>query len=68
MDIIVTIVFVAISVISIIQGGGMETMWMMINALQIVHFIPMMTLFFPTHARVVFGYVAIANLDNYFLA
>lgn len=28
----------------------------------------MMSLFFPAHARVAFGYVAVANMDNVFLA
>ena len=39
----------------------------MVNTLQIIHFLPMMSLFFPVHARVMYSFVAIANMDNYFL-
>ena len=42
----------------------MEMLWCFINALQLIHFIPMMKLYFPSHARVVFSYISIVNMDN----
>ena len=53
---------------SIVAGGSMEMMWTFINAMQLIHFIPMMKLFFPSHARVMFSFVSIANMDNVVMA
>ena len=46
----------------------MDQLWGLVNSLQIIHFIPMMSLFFPAHARVMFDYISIANADNVPLA
>ena len=46
----------------------MEFLWAFLNTLQLIHYIPMMNLHFPAHARIMFGYVGIANADNPVLA
>ena len=59
--------FSAVTAVSVIAGGSMEMMWSFINALQLVHFIPMMTLTFPPNGRLMFSYVSLANMDNVFM-
>ena len=60
--------FTVSAAVSMAAGSSMEILFALINALQIIHFIPMMTLFFPPHARVMFSFVSVANMDNAMMA
>ena len=55
---------VAINVILVaVLGGSLETMWSLLNCLQIVSFFPLMTSYFPAHVQVMFNMLSFANME-----
>ena len=55
-------------VAAIVTGGSMELMWSMVNTLQIIYYIGLMSLLYPAHVNVFFGYLALANANNVLLS
>jgi hypothetical protein len=49
---------------AILSEGSMELMWSMVNTLQIIFYIGLMSLYYPAHVNVFFGYLALANASN----
>lgn len=52
----------------ILTGGSLELMWCMINTLQIIYYIGLMSLLYPPHVNVFFGFLALANANNALLS
>ena len=55
-------------VAAIVTGGSMELMWSMVNTLQIIYYIGLMSLLYPAHVNVFFDYLAIAVGNNAILS
>lgn len=55
-------------VLSIVLGQSLSSMWSIVNWLQILHYLAMMTLFFPKIIMLAFGFLSIANMDNQLLS
>jgi len=66
-----TVTFITSLLISVgaavLTGGSLELMWCMINTLQIIYYIGLMSLLYPPHVNVFFGFVALANANNVLL-
>ena len=54
---IVTVAFI------IIGGGSLEMIWALINTLQLISYLPLMTPYFPEHVRIMFFILKFANCD-----
>ena len=52
----------------VLTGGSLELMWCMINTLQIIYYIGLMSLLYPPHVNVFFGFLALANANNALLS
>lgn len=53
-------IFVTLALI-IIGGGSLEMIWALINTLQLIAYLPLMTPFFPEHVRVMFFLLQFTN-------
>jgi hypothetical protein len=51
-----------------VGGGSIELMWAMINTLQIIAFLPLMTPFFPSHVRLMYKLLKFSNFEFEFLS
>ena len=62
------IVNLLVSIISAfaIEGSAIN-LWAMLNMLQILHFVPMMTLYYPQVLLTMFSYIALVNMNNLIL-
>ena len=57
-----------VSIISAFAIDGSATnLWAMLNMLQILHFVPMMTLYYPQVLLTMFSYIALVNMNNLIL-
>ena len=62
------IVNLLVSIISAFAiDGSAINLWAMLNMLQILHFVPMMTLFYPQVLLTMFSYIALVNMNNLIL-
>ena len=62
------IVNLLVSIISAFAiDGSAINLWTMLNMLQILHFVPMMTLFYPQVLLTMFTYIALVNMNNLIL-
>ena len=52
----------------IIGGGSMEMIWALINTLQLIAYLPLITPYFPKHVRTMFEILKFANGDFEFLS
>ena len=52
----------------IIGGGSMEMLWALLNTMQLISYLPIMTPFFPNHVRIMFKILKFANLNFEFLS
>ena len=52
----------------IIGGGSMEMVWALLNTMQLISYLPIMTPFFPNHVRIMFQILKFANLNFEFLS
>ncbi len=53
---------------SAVASASFTALWSMINCLQIIHFMPIMTLYLPSNVRSMFKVIALVNLQNQPLA
>ena len=53
---------------TIIGGGSLEMIWALINTLQLISYLPLMTPYFPEHVRIMFFILKFANCDFELLA
>ena len=60
--IIVTVILV------LIGGGSLEMIWALLNTLQLISYLPLMTPFFPEPVRVMFEVLKFANMNFDFLS
>ena len=51
----------------VIGGGSMEMVWALINTLQLISYLPLMTPYFPEHVRIMFEILQFTNCDFEFL-
>ena len=49
--------------VSILSSGSMEIMWSFLNVVQIMNYIPILSLNFPNILTLMFSYLKIANSD-----
>ena len=49
---------------SAIFGVSFTDFWCFINVLQILHYLPMFTLYFPSNVLIMFSYIGIVNMEN----
>ena len=52
----------------IIGGGSMEMLWALLNTMQLISYLPIMTPFFPNHVRIMFQILKFTNLNFEFLS
>ena len=52
----------------LVLGGSLEMLWSLINTLQIISYLPLITSYFPEHVRVMYGILELTNLDIDFMA
>ena len=52
----------------IIGGGSMEMLWALLNTMQLISYLPIMTPFFPNHVRIMFQILKFTNLNFDFLS
>ena len=52
---------------SFVFEGSAINMWAMLNMLQILHFVPMMTLYYPQVLLTMFSYIGLVNMNNLLL-
>ena len=45
-------------------GGSMQLMWSMINTLQVLYFIPLISVFYPGNVFIMFTFLGIVNMEN----
>ena len=55
--IVVTVVLV------IVGGGSLEMIWALLNTMQIISYLPLMTEYFPNHVRIMFQLLKFANMN-----
>jgi len=48
---------------SIIFNKNITSIWMLVNALQFIHFSALLSLYFPLYVTVLFNYLSISNFD-----
>lgn len=57
-----TYIGIAVSLLLVVIGGGsLEMIWGLINTLQLVAYLPLMTPFFPEHVRLMFFLMGFTN-------
>lgn len=44
-------------------GGSLEPMWALLNCLQLISYLPLMTSYFPEHVQIMFNLLGFANMD-----
>jgi hypothetical protein len=49
--------------IAVFFGESMARLWSLLNLLQIISYLPLMTAFFPDHVQVMFSMLEFANMD-----
>ena len=49
---------------SIIFGKSLNDFWLFLNVLQILHYLPMFTLYFPLNVFKMFSFIGIVNFEN----
>ena len=55
---------IIVTIILIIFGGGsFETFWALLNSMQIISYLPLMTPYFPQHVRIMFQVLKFSNLN-----
>ena len=52
----------------ILSGGSLEMIWTLINTMQLISYLVLMTPYFPDHVRVMFQLVKFSNCDFEFLS
>ena len=50
--------------VSLITGGSMELMWSLTNTLQIIYYLSLLNLFFPSNLLAILQYMRYSNFDN----
>ena len=60
-------IVVAVALV-ILSGGSLEMIWTMINTMQLISYLVLMTPYFPDHVRVMFQLVKFSNCDFEFLS
>ena len=50
--------------VNTIMGQSSSVLWGMINTLQLINYIAMMSLYYPRIVLALFSYVSIANMEN----
>ena len=55
--IVVTVVLV------IVGGGSLEMIWALLNTMQIISYLPLMTEYFPNHVRIMYTLLKFANMN-----
>ena len=50
--------------ISLILSGSLEAMWNLVNILQLINLLPLLSLYFPPNIVRMFGYFAFANAES----
>lgn len=48
--------------------GSIELIWSLINTLQIITYLPIMTPFYPGHVKVMYGVLSFVNMDISYIA
>ena len=60
---------IVVTVILVIVGGGsLEMVWSLLNSMQIVSYLPLLTEYFPNHVRIMFAILKFANMKFEFLS
>ena len=60
---------IIVTVILIIVGGGsLEMVWALLNTMQIISYLPLMTDYFPQHVRIMYLILKFSNLNFDFLS
>ena len=52
----------------LIGGGSFEILWALINSMQIISYLPLMTPFFPKHVQIMFEVLKFSNMNFSFLS
>jgi cysteine-rich repeat protein len=52
----------------LIGGGSMEMLWCLLNTMQIISFLPLMTPYFPKHVQIMFEVLSFSNLKFPFMS
>ena len=60
-------IIVAVSLV-LIGGGSLEMIWALINTLQLISYLPLMTTYFPEPVRVMFQVLKFSNINFKFLS
>lgn len=64
-----SIIWIFLNIFLIVIGGGsIEMMFALINAMQLISYLPLMTPFFPQHVRIMFIVFKFANMNFEFLS
>ena len=50
--------------VSLLTGGSMEQMWSLTNTLQIIYYLSLLNLFFPSNLLAILQYMSYSNFDN----
>lgn len=60
---------IVVTVVLIVLGGGsMEMFWALLNTMQLLSYLPLMTPYFPGHVRIMFEVLKFSNLNFDFLS
>ena len=55
-------------ILVLIGGGSFEILWALINSMQIISYLPLMTPFFPKHVQIMFEVLKFSNINFSFLS
>jgi hypothetical protein len=55
-------------ILSLVMNVSTHGLWSLINVLQVLHYMPMFTLYFPTVLLKAFSFVGLANMENEYLS
>ena len=55
-------------VLLVVGGGSMEMLWSLLNTMQIISYLPLLTSFFPEHVRIMYLILRFSNLNFDFLS
>jgi hypothetical protein len=55
-------------ILSVLMNVSTHGLWSLINMLQVLHYMPMFTLYFPTVLLKAFSFVGLANMENEYLS
>jgi hypothetical protein len=55
-------------ILSLVMNLSTQGLWSLINVLQLLHYMPMFTLYFPTVLLKAFSFVGLANMENEYLS